>query len=91
MKAYDKDIISDIMNGKGQEAWELYLKMETSAESYQLLQLLANDCYRMGQFYQAAKAFDLLERLDPTPEHWEGKRAACIGAFQLIIADKLPR
>ena len=61
---------ADIMNKKSQQAWELYLKMETSAESFSLLQLIANDCYKMGQFWHAAKAFDMLERLDPNSEHW---------------------
>ncbi|KAK0055900.1 intraflagellar transport protein 56 [Biomphalaria pfeifferi] len=75
-----------IMNRKARNAWELYLKMETSGESFSLLQLIANDCYKMGQFYYAAKAFDVLERLDPNPEYWEGKRGACVGVFQLIIA-----
>ncbi|GFO25514.1 intraflagellar transport protein 56 [Plakobranchus ocellatus] len=75
-----------IMNRKARLAWELYLKMETSGESFSLLQLIANDCYKMGQFYYAAKAFDVLERLDPNPEYWEGKRGACVGVFQLIIA-----
>lgn len=75
-----------IMNKKSQQAWELYLKMETSAESFSLLQLIANDCYKMGQFWHAAKAFDMLERLDPNPEHWEGKRGACVGVFQRIVA-----
>ncbi|XP_073975362.1 tetratricopeptide repeat domain 26 isoform X2 [Rhodnius prolixus] len=77
-----------IMVGKPQFAWELYLKMDSSTESYSLLQLIANDCYRMGHFLYAAKAFDLLERLDPSPEYWEGKRGACIGAFQMVIAEK---
>uniref|UniRef100_A0A8C9RCM5 Intraflagellar transport protein 56 n=1 Tax=Scleropages formosus TaxID=113540 RepID=A0A8C9RCM5_SCLFO len=80
-----------IMNKKAQLAWELYLKMETSAESFSLLQLIANDCYKMGQFYYSAKAFDALERLDPSPEYWEGKRGACVGVFQLILAGREPR
>ena len=40
---------ADIMNRKPQQAWELYLKMETSADSFSLLQLIANDCYKVGQ------------------------------------------
>ena len=42
--------------------------------------------WQMGLFYYAAKAFDVLERLDPNPEYWEGKRGACVGVFQMIIA-----
>ncbi|XP_065215212.1 intraflagellar transport protein 56-like [Planococcus citri] len=80
-----------IMNRKPQSAWELYLKMETSAESFSLLQLIANDCYRMAQFWHAAKAFDMLERLDPLPEYWEGKRGACVGVLQMIIAGRQAR
>ncbi|XP_028395522.1 intraflagellar transport protein 56-like isoform X4 [Dendronephthya gigantea] len=80
-----------IMNRKARLAWELYLKMETSAESFSLLQLIANDCYKMGHFYYAAKAFDVLERLDPNPEYWDGKRGACVGIFQQIIAGHEPR
>ena len=75
-----------IMNGRPAMAWELYLRMETSEDSYQLLQLIANDCYRMGAFLYAAKAFDVLERLDPAPEYLEAKKGACMGVFQAIIA-----
>lgn len=39
----------------------------------------------MKHYYYAAKAFDVLERLDPSPEYWEGKRGACVGAFQACI------
>ena len=45
----------------------------------------------MGQFYYSCKAFDVLERLDPSPEFWEGKRGACVGVFQMIIAAQEPR
>ena len=99
------------MNSNPRNAWELYLKMDTSNESFNLLQLIANDCYRvrrspprtspsgelsltsfpppqMGQFLYAAKAFDVLERLDPDPEYWEGKRGACVGVFQQVVAGK---
>lgn len=77
-----------IMNGNPRSAWELYLKMNSSNESFNLLQLIANDCYRMGHFLYSAKAFDVLERLDPDPEYWEGKRGACVGVFQSMIAGK---
>ena len=76
------------MNDKPSLAWELYLKMETSSESFSLLQIIANDCYKKQQFYFSAKAFDVLERLDPSPEYWEGKRGACAGAFQQIVQGK---
>eukprot|EP00163_Fabomonas_tropica_P001008 TRINITY_DN1075_c0_g1_i2.p1 TRINITY_DN1075_c0_g1~~TRINITY_DN1075_c0_g1_i2.p1 ORF type:complete len:500 (+),score=148.85 TRINITY_DN1075_c0_g1_i2:707-2206(+) len=80
-----------IMNGKPRDAWNLYLRMETSGESFNILQLIANDCYKMGQFFVSAKAFDVLERLDPNPEYLEGKKGACVGVFQMIVAGKESR
>ena len=77
-----------IMNNKPGAAWNLYINMETSNESFSLLQLIANECYRMGQFYYSFKAFDVLERLDPDPEYWEGKRGAAVGLFQLVVAGR---
>jgi intraflagellar transport protein 56 len=80
-----------IMNGKPHLAWERYINMETSNESLALLNLIANDCYKMGQFYYSVKAFDVLERLDPDPEFWDGKRGAAIGLFQLVVAGQETR
>jgi len=77
-----------IMSGEPALAWETYSKMDTNNESFNLLHLIANDCYKMGQFYYACQAFDVLERLDPDPEFWEGKRGAAIGVFQQVIANK---
>jgi len=75
-----------IMNGKARDAWELYLKMESNTDSFAMLVLIANDCYKVGAFYYSAKAFDVLERLDPSSEYWEGKRGACCGVFQQVVA-----
>lgn len=46
-------LIVDIMNKKPRLAWELYLKMETSGESFSLLQLIANDCYKVSFLFEA--------------------------------------
>jgi len=77
-----------IMNGKPRDAWELYLKMESHTDSLPMLVLIANDCYKTAQFYYAAKAFDVLERLEPTNEYWAGRRGACCGLFQQVVARK---
>jgi intraflagellar transport protein 56 len=37
-----------VMNGNPRSAWELYLKMTSSSESFHLLQLIANDSYRVS-------------------------------------------
>jgi len=77
-----------IMSGEPALAWETYVRMDTSNESFNLLHLIANDCYKMGHFYYACKAFDVLERLDADPEFWEGKRGAAIGVFQRAMLGK---
>lgn len=45
----------------------------------------------MGHFLIAAKAFDMLERMDLSPEYWKGKKGACVGVFQQVIAGQEPR
>ena len=30
----------------------------------------------------------MLEKLDPNPEYWEGKRGSCAGAFQAILVQR---
>jgi len=59
-----------------------------SNESFKLLHLIANDCFKMGYFYHACKAFDVLERLEPEPEFWEGKRSSAMGVFQMVVGGK---
>ncbi|TMW62774.1 hypothetical protein Poli38472_005392 [Pythium oligandrum] len=80
-----------IMNGKNAGlAWELYLKMENTADAFKVLKLIANDYYRAQLYYFAVKAFDVLERLDPDPEFWEAKRGACLGYFQQVALGHEP-
>ena len=84
-----------IMNEKPNLAWDMYVNMESSAQSLTILTMIANDCYKMCQFYYSLKAFDVLERLDAAEEFAEGKRGSAVGVFQMIIAgkeqkDKLP-
>lgn len=83
-----------IKNKHAKKAWQLYLKLDPQhPSSFDLLQLLANDCYKTGQFLYAAKAFDVLERLDQSDDTWlfEGKIGACIGLFQLVMAELEPK
>lgn len=79
------------MNRKAAQAWDIYNRMETSAESLGILHLLANDSYRTGQFLIASKAFDVLDKYDPNSEHANAKRGACVGLFRMILAGKEDR
>lgn len=40
----------------------------------------------MKQYFYSAKAFDVLERLDPCLEYWEGKMSACLGVIESIFS-----
>ena len=56
-----------------------------------ILQLIANDCYKMEHYFYSAKSFDVLERLDPSPEYWDGKSGACIGILKQITLGTEPK
>ncbi|XP_050670756.1 intraflagellar transport protein 56 isoform X2 [Leptidea sinapis] len=77
-----------VMNKEAHLAWEICIKSAGTPDSFALLQLVANDSYRMGQFLIAAKAFHMLDRLDGGPEMWEGLRGAVCGCAQAAAADK---
>ena len=62
----------------------------TAAHRDRLPRLASRRSYQVGSFYFAAKSFDVLERLDPNPEYWEGKRGACVGVFQVRERESMP-
>lgn len=51
-----------IQSNNAEGAWQLFASKDTNSEAFQLLQLIANDCYKVGDFWVAAKAFDMLEK-----------------------------
>uniref|UniRef100_A0A0G4GS65 Intraflagellar transport protein 56 n=2 Tax=Chromera velia TaxID=505693 RepID=A0A0G4GS65_9ALVE len=80
---------ASIMSNDPASAWEMYSQMEVNGDSFNILQLIANDCYRMGQFYWACRAYDVLERLEPDPDFLEGKRCSAIGVFQQCVVQQM--
>lgn len=79
-----------VMNSRARAAWDLYLTRSESgsgAAALQLLRVIANDSYTTGQFLYAAKAFDVLEKLDAANnEVWAGKFGACAGVLLAVAA-----
>ncbi|VDN60564.1 unnamed protein product [Dracunculus medinensis] len=81
---------SYIFNGKAAQAWQISTRMKQSAENFFILRMIANDCYKIEEYYYSAKAFDAMERIEPNPEYWEGKRGAVVGLFKLVSEQKAP-
>ena len=74
------------MNGKPKNAWDVYISTETSTDSYNLLQLIGNDSYKMGHFYYAIKAFEALEKIDSENDYEDALRGSVLGVFQMVVA-----
>ena len=73
------------MNGKPKNAWDVYISTETSIDSFNLLQLIGNDCYKMGHFYYSVKAFEALEKIDTDNDYEDALRGSVLGVFQMVI------
>ena len=78
-----------IMNSKPELAWNLYLEMDTSNNTLMMLQLIGNECFKIGHYYFAIKAFDILERLD-NEDYSQAKTASAVGVFKDFLLNKAP-
>ncbi|GMT14436.1 hypothetical protein PFISCL1PPCAC_5733, partial [Pristionchus fissidentatus] len=74
-----------VMNGQAQHAWDVFMKVRNSNESAVLLKIIAEDSCKTRQFYSMVRAYDALEKIDPSPDHWIGKRAAVSGQFIQLV------
>ncbi|CAJ0932071.1 unnamed protein product, partial [Mesorhabditis belari] len=80
-----------VRNRKPQLAWDLYKRTKSTAEAFALLKTIANGCYKIGDFFYAFLGFDQLEKADPSPEHWHGKRGAAAGLFKQLAHGEATR
>ncbi|TMS34543.1 hypothetical protein L596_002112 [Steinernema carpocapsae] len=78
-----------IMSKNPNLAWEFYQRKRNNKEVRQLLEVIANDSYRSGYFYYAAKAYDALEKITSN-DLWLAKRGACAGLFQQVVNRRAP-
>ena len=78
------------MSNHPEEAWECYLQTEDSHISYEILQLIGNECYRIGgeQFLYSAKSFNELLKIDSYPDYLDGLMGACVGYFRDVFPTK---
>ncbi|MCQ2821078.1 MAG: hypothetical protein MJ252_27785 [archaeon] len=77
-----------IMNGKPENAWDLYISMDNHLINISILTFISAEFYRMGCFYYAFKAYLFLERFSPSDENTKGKYASAVGLFYLVMDGK---
>mmetsp|Transcript_13886 Transcript_13886/g.29763 ORF Transcript_13886/g.29763 Transcript_13886/m.29763 type:complete len:565 (+) Transcript_13886:128-1822(+) len=79
-----------IMENHPEEAWECFLQTEDSNVSYEILQLIGNECYKNGgvQFLFSARSFHELHKMDSYPDYLNGLLGACVGYFRGVILSK---
>ena len=89
-----------VMTRDPESAWQLMHSLAASSSSsgdqegkqvhLTLLLQFANDCYRVGLFGDAMRAFVQLDGLegDSCPEYWEATRGSAAGQLQLVVAGR---
>ena len=77
------------MNNNPGEAWEVYIQIEDSTVAYEVLQLIGNDCYKMGGegFIYSARSFNELLKMDSYDDYYDGFIGSCVGVLKNHIND----
>lgn len=78
------------MNKKAELAWNLYISIENHLVAISILNFIAHEFYRMGDYYFSFKSFLFLEKFSPSLENSNGKLASAAGLFYLVMAIKEP-
>eukprot|EP00767_Chilomastix_cuspidata_P001680 gnl/Chilomastix_cuspidata/1805.p1 GENE.gnl/Chilomastix_cuspidata/1805~~gnl/Chilomastix_cuspidata/1805.p1 ORF type:complete len:520 (+),score=257.46 gnl/Chilomastix_cuspidata/1805:311-1870(+) len=65
-----------IRTDEPEKAYEIYAKTRKPQTQSDLLQLIANECYALGHWEFAAKAFEVLLKMDPAQDFKDGLLAA---------------
>jgi hypothetical protein len=73
------------MNEQPEYAWNLYIGIENHLVALNILNFIANEFYRMGQFYYAFKAFLFLDKFTPSTEINNGKVSSAVGNYHFNI------
>lgn len=78
-----------IMTGALDKAWEC-LDIEDQEITYEALQLIANECYKLGgpAFIYSFRAFKELFEIDKFPDYLNGLIGASVGVFRHFIAQR---
>lgn len=77
-----------IMNNKPEYAWNLYISLENHLLAFNLLNFIANEFYRSGNYYFSFKSYLFLEKLTPSYDNSAGKLASASGFFFLVLNNK---
>jgi hypothetical protein len=78
-----------IMTGALDKAWGC-LDIEDQEVTYEVLQLVANECYKLGgpAFIYSVRAFKELFEIDKFPDYLNGLIGASVGVFRHFIAQR---
>jgi len=73
-----------IMSNNADEAWECYLQTEDEHISSEILQLIGNDCYKLGgdMFLFSARAFHELLKMDSYQDYTDGLLGSSVGVLK---------